>query len=82
MDIRLARRAVQDFENLSPELKKRAKKQFRFLAGNLRYPSLNAKKYPEGGEGVWQARVDRSYRFYFLLEGNTYVILRITGHPK
>jgi hypothetical protein len=31
---------------------------------------------------VWQARVNRDYRFYFLIEEDTYVIVRIIPHPK
>lgn len=32
--------------------------------------------------GVWQARVDRGYRFYFEVVGDTYHILTIIPHPK
>lgn len=82
MNVRLARRAAQDFDKLSPQLRRRTQKQFHFLAGDLRHPSLNTKKYPEAGEGVWQGGVDRSYRFYFVIEPDSYVILRIVSHPK
>ena len=82
MRVRLARRAAQDFEKLTPTLQQRSKKQFRFLADDLRHPSLNAKKFPEAGEGIWQGRIDRSYRFYFTIEADAYLILRITPHPK
>lgn len=56
-------------------------KQLRFLLTDLRYPSLHAKKYDEE-KGIWQARVDKSYRFYFLINGNAYVIISIIAHPK
>lgn len=56
-------------------------KQLRFLLGDLRYPSLHAKKYDEE-KGIWQARVDKSYRFYFLIDGDTYVLLDTRAHPK
>ena len=39
-------------------------KQIRFLKENLRHPSLYAKKYDEAA-GIWQARVNDSWRFYF-----------------
>jgi hypothetical protein len=40
-----------------------------------------AKKYDERLD-EWQARVSRGYRFYFQIEGDTYVIVGITKHPK
>jgi hypothetical protein len=30
----------------------------------------------------WQARVNRDWRFYFTIEGDTYIILDIIPHPK
>ncbi|MEK7505027.1 MAG: type II toxin-antitoxin system RelE/ParE family toxin [Patescibacteria group bacterium] len=65
-----------------PELVRRKfNKQIQFLIQNLRHPSLHAKKYDET-EGVWQARVDKSVRFYFLIDDETYVLLEIKNHPK
>lgn len=51
------------------------------LLENLRHPSLHAKKYDEGND-IWQARVSRAWRFYFRIEGDTYVILSLIAHPK
>ncbi|MBI4087643.1 MAG: hypothetical protein HY434_02325 [Candidatus Liptonbacteria bacterium] len=56
-------------------------KQVEYLSRSIRHPSLRAKKYDES-RGIWQARVDREIRFYFLIEGNTYVLLSIRKHPK
>jgi len=42
---------------------------------------LRAKKY-EGAEDVWQARVNRDWRFYFRIIGNKYHLVDITAHPK
>jgi len=55
-------------------------KQAAFLAGNLHHPSLRAKKYDETND-IWQARVDRDWRFYFIVD-DTYVILDVIPHPK
>ena len=82
MNVRLARRAAKDFEALPEPLQRRVDKQFDFLAADLRHPSLNAKKYPEAGEGIWQGRINRNYRFYFLIGEGEYFILRIVPHPK
>jgi mRNA interferase RelE/StbE len=65
-----------------PEAKKtKFDKQLGFLLANLRHPSLRAKKYDEARD-IWQARVDDDYRFYFIIEGDTYTLLSIIPHPK
>jgi plasmid maintenance system killer protein len=56
-------------------------KQAGFLLSNLHHPSLRAKKY-EGTEDLWQARVNRDWRFYFRIIGNKYHLVDITPHPK
>ena len=81
MKIRLARKATREFEALSPALQSRVKKQLDLLRTNLRHPSLHAKKYDERRD-IWQGRVNRDYRFYFTIEGDTYRVLAIIPHPK
>jgi mRNA-degrading endonuclease RelE of RelBE toxin-antitoxin system len=56
-------------------------KQAKFLEQNLQHPSLHAKKYDETKD-LWQARVNRGWRFYFNIVGETYVIRDIIPHPK
>jgi len=58
-----------------------AYKQVDILIHDLRHPSLRAKKYDEARD-IWQARVTGSYRFYFAIRGDAYVLLDITKHPK
>jgi hypothetical protein len=48
---------------------------------DVRHPSLRAKKYNEQ-RGIWQARVTGSWRFYFRIEGDTYILDTIIAHPK
>jgi mRNA-degrading endonuclease RelE of RelBE toxin-antitoxin system len=68
--------------NDAPErVKKDFKKQLPLLLKNLQYPSLRAKKYDEA-KGVWQARVNDSWRMYFIIEGNIYYFVDIMAHPK
>lgn len=81
MRVVLTRRAARDLDRLPPPLQSRVRKQLELLLENLRHPSLRAKKY-EGEDDLWQARVNRDYRFFFTVEGNTYVILTIVPHPK
>jgi len=54
-------------------------KQVTYLLENLQHPSLRAKKYDERN-GIWQARVTRNVRFYFLIEKETYFLVDIQKH--
>lgn len=56
-------------------------KQVEFLASNLHHPSLRAKKYDEARDR-WQARVNKDWRFYFVIIEDTYRILKLIPHPK
>jgi mRNA-degrading endonuclease RelE of RelBE toxin-antitoxin system len=78
--LRLTARAEDDYARLSPKLKAQTDKQLDFLVKDLRHPSLRAKKYDESRD-IWQARISRDYRVYFLIEGDVYVILTIRKHP-
>ena len=69
----------EQYTTLPDAIKKKAKKQIHFLTENLRHPSLRAKKYDEI-QDIWQARIDRHYRFYFRIENDTYLLLKITAH--
>ena len=80
MRIELTRRAGKDYRTLSRQLQRQVDKQFDLLTGNLRHPSLDAKKY--GGTDIWQGLVNRDYRFYFRIDNDTYRILMIIPHPK
>ncbi len=55
-------------------------KQVGYLLLNLRHPSLHAKKYDEARD-IWQARVNRDWRFYFIIDGDVYRCLDIMLHP-
>ena len=78
-------RASDDFnealEYIPEPIKKKLYKQLRFLGHNLMHPSLHAKKYDEA-RNIWQARVDKSWRFYFQIKDDTYLLLDIIPHPK
>lgn len=66
----------------APEPVRRAfDKQIAVLLKDLRHPSLRAKKYHQG-LGIWQARVNRSWRFDFSLDGDECRLHAIVPHPK
>jgi len=74
--------AVIDALERSPAAVRKAFfKQAKLLAQDLRHPSLRAKKYDEASN-LWQARVNRDWRFYFLIIDDTYRVLKIIPHPK
>jgi mRNA interferase RelE/StbE len=56
-------------------------KQIGLLVQNPRHPSLRVKKYDES-QNLWQARVTRDWRFYFVIEADTYSLVRLRSHPK
>ncbi|MGD0695575.1 MAG: hypothetical protein ABSB82_12045 [Terriglobia bacterium] len=81
MKLRFTERADRDYAGLSPEVRKALSKQLGFLLNNLTYPSLRAKKFDEAND-IWQGRVNRTWRFYFVIRGDEYIILSIIPHPK
>ncbi len=81
MKVQYTPRAERDYDDLPTRIRRAVDKQLGFLLQNIRYPSLQAKKYDEAND-IWQARVNDDYRFYFQIVGDTYLIIRITPHPK
>jgi hypothetical protein len=79
MQIRTTPHFDRSFAKAPAAIKRAFFKQAAFLLGDIRHPSLRAKKYD--GER-WQARVTRDWRFYFRIEGDTYILLDIMAHPK
>jgi mRNA-degrading endonuclease RelE of RelBE toxin-antitoxin system len=64
-----------------PHIQRACDRRLALLLRDLRHPSLRAKKYDEA-KGIWQARVDGGWRLYFVIEGDTYVLLALIPHPK
>lgn len=81
MKVSFSKPARQAFKAFPPHIRRKAEKQLRFLEQNLKHPSLHAKKYDEGLD-LWQGRVDKAYRFYFTIDGDTYRIHSFKEHPK
>jgi hypothetical protein len=81
MQYRPTERFLASYESAPLRIQRAFDKQLAYLLRNLRHPSLHAKKYDEKLDR-WQARVTRDWRFYFRIEGDTYVLLDIMKHPK
>ena len=81
MQIRYSDQALKSLVQLPDSIQRQFYKQVRFLGHNLLHPSLRAKKYHEPSN-LWQARVNRDWRFYFSIEEDIYYIHDIIPHPK
>jgi mRNA interferase RelE/StbE len=74
-------RFERSYAKAPQEVQRAFDKQSLLLLQNLHHPSLRAKKYEESRD-IWQARVNRSWRFYFLIQDDIYYIVDVVPHPK
>jgi mRNA-degrading endonuclease RelE of RelBE toxin-antitoxin system len=81
MKAEYSRRARRSLDDLPAPVRNALFKQIRFLERDLHHPSLRAKKYDERHD-LWQARVNKDWRFYFQIHGDVYSIVDIIPHPK
>jgi mRNA-degrading endonuclease RelE of RelBE toxin-antitoxin system len=81
MKVDYSERAGRTLNGLLPQLRKAVYKQVKLLEQNLRHPPLRAKKYGESCD-IWQARVNKDWRFYFLIRNDIYYIIDIIPHPE
>lgn len=80
MNLYYSPRLKEAIKNIPKEIKRKFYKQAELLKQNLNHPSLRAKKYNES-KNIWQARIDRKYRFYFKIDGDTYTLVNLIKHP-
>jgi mRNA interferase RelE/StbE len=81
VNARYSKRFLGQYAAAPPLVQKAFDKQVGLLLENLHHPSLRAKKY-SAVQGIWQARVNRDWRFYFTIEGGEYHLHEIITHPK
>jgi plasmid maintenance system killer protein len=74
------RRSERDYRAAPSAIQEAFGKQARLLVADLHHPSLRAKKY-KGAEDLWQARVNRDWRYYFTIENDLYTIAVSTKPP-
>jgi len=74
-------RFKRTWQELTEEEKELGRKALRNLATDLRYPALRVKKM-QGVEHIWEARVSRSLRMTFELEGDTIILRNIGRHDE
>jgi len=81
MNLRRSAHFERDYSKAPKQIQAAFDKQSLLLLQNLRHPSLRAKKYDES-QGLWQARITRDWRFYFLIDADTYYLVGMRSHPK
>ena len=81
MKVVLSDRAIESLKEAPRPVQRAFAKQLRFLVTNLLHPSLHAKKYDDAND-LWQARINKDWRFYFTIADDTYCIEKIIPHPK
>lgn len=71
----------RDYKKLPVKIKTKLHHQLNILSENFRYPSLRAKKI-HGQTDIWEARLDRFYRFSFKIENDIIYLRRVGPHDK
>ena len=69
------------YEELSPKLRSRARKQFKLLKTDPQHPSLEFKKLTDRrGQELWSARVSLGYRALAIKQADRYLWFWIGTH--
>lgn len=77
-EIETTERFEKDFLSLPSEIQKKVLKALRLLAENPRHPSLQTKPI-QGARGIYEARIDQSYRMTYQRLPNDLLVLRAAG---
>ena len=81
MIIRFSKHFLRNYSKAPQAVREAFDKQSQLLLQDLHHPSLHAKKYDEARD-LWQARVNYTWRFYFKIVGDVYLMDEIKHHPK
>ena len=81
MKVTRTARFKKAWQELSKDEKALARKALKNLAADLSYPALRVKKI-KGVEHIWEARVSRSVRMTFEIEGDTIILRNIGRHDE
>ncbi len=80
MQVKLGRKALRAYDKLPLQIKRKTLKQFEFMTKNIYHPSLRVKKM--SSINCWEARIDYQYRFTFIIESQTILILSVGPHDE
>lgn len=71
----------RDYKKLPVGIKTKLYRQLKVISENLQHPGLHVKKI-KGQTDIWEARVDKFYRFSFEIGGNIIYLRRVGPHGK
>lgn len=80
MRLVIAPKAKSRLPRLPKSIQKKAHRQFGYLLVDYRHPSLRARKME--GIGRFEARIDRKYRFTFMVVGDEIYVLSVGPHDE
>ncbi len=69
------------WKQLTEEQKALARKAIEHLIADMRYPAIRVKKI-RGTENIWEARVSRSLRMTFQINGDILILRNIGEHDE
>lgn len=78
MKIKAYERFRTCYQELPDDIQKKVDRQITRLSHDFQHPSLHSKKI-KGRQGIWEARVDLSYRMTFEIIKGT-IFLRVVGN--
>lgn len=79
--VEYSKKFLKSYIRLPQNIRNKTDKQLQFLLQDLRYPSLQTKKV-QGLEDVWEGRVDRHYRFLFMVKEDIILLITIGPHDE
>ena len=79
MRLRATERFVSDYRALPADIRERTDRKLRYLAADLRHPSVRVKRVPSR-QGIYEGSINMDYRFLFSVEGDAIILLRIGRH--
>ena len=86
MNVVKAKSFEKDYKKLTKKIQQRIKKSLQLLAENSRHPSLRVKKTKgkifKDYNDIFEGRITKDYRFFFLMQGDTFYLLRCGKHDE
>ncbi|HSW47696.1 MAG TPA: hypothetical protein VLG67_01325 [Candidatus Saccharimonadales bacterium] len=80
MNVIASKKFKKAYDKLPQHIQKKTKKSIEQLRSDLFYPGLNTKKME--GENLWEARIDRSYRFTFEKHRDEIILHTVGPHDR
>jgi len=79
MKFAFTKRFQKDYKRSPKHIQQSTDKQLRLLAENPDHPSLDINKMSDP-RGIWRCKITVGYRFTFQIQGNTWILRRMSPH--